>query len=143
MTRGRIWHTAAMRELDLKRILTVCLGLCVATGLACGDDGKSEDDGTTSGDGDGDPTTTGDGDGDPNGCPADESWFEGGCQQAPDPLVYTEFSAGCYVPCEGENDICAVGTCERVWYEDLCPCPPWQNGCCDACGGAEAWICLP
>jgi hypothetical protein len=103
-------------------------------------DGEPGDGDGEPGDGDGEP---GDGDGDPEGCPLDEMWVEPGCQEPPN-NTYAMFTGGCYVTCN-PNDFnpCSVGTCTAVWHENICPCPPWAFACCEACGGAESWICVP
>jgi hypothetical protein len=103
-----------------------------------GDPGDGDGD---PGDGDGDP---GDGDGDLEGCPLGEEWVEPGCAPPFNPDPFTDFEAGCHTLCDPDNiNSCTVGTCQAVWYENVCPCPPWADACCEACGGGETWICLP
>ena len=71
-----------------------------------------------------------------------ESSVVRGCQSAPDD-TYASPSQGCYQTCTGEtDDSCAQGTCTRAWIEDICPCPPSSEACCEACGGGEQWLCM-
>ncbi len=91
------------------------------------------------GDGESETNATG---GDTSDCEGDEVWASPGCQPPPDDS-YASPTAGCYQTCAGESDdSCAAGTCTRAWIEDICPCPPSAEACCEACGGGEQWLCM-
>ena len=77
------------------------------------------------------------------GCGEGEMWAENSCMKPPKKIGMVP-EAGCYQTCQGDPNECDMGlTCQPVWIETTCPCPPWEQICCDGCGGSVVTLCLP